>query len=52
MAYIEFNHVIKEYAADDVKIRALSDASFSVDKGELAVILALRAPAKRRLLIY
>lgn len=46
MAYIEFNHVIKEYAADDVKIRALSDASFSVDKGELAVILGASGAGK------
>lgn len=46
MAYIEFNHVIKEYAADDVKIRALSDASFSVNKGELAVILGASGAGK------
>lgn len=46
MAYIEFNHVIKEYATDDVKIRALSDASFSVDKGELAVILGASGAGK------
>ncbi len=46
MAYIEFNHVMKEYAADDVKIRALNDASFSVDKGELAVILGASGAGK------
>jgi putative ABC transport system ATP-binding protein len=46
MAYIEFNHVMKEYAADGVKIRALNDASFSVDKGELAVILGASGAGK------
>ncbi|TCL57322.1 putative ABC transport system ATP-binding protein [Kineothrix alysoides] len=46
MAYIEFNHVMKEYAADGVKIRALNDASFSVNKGELAVILGASGAGK------
>ncbi len=46
MAYIEFNHVMKEYATDGVKIRALNDASFSVDKGELAVILGASGAGK------
>ena len=39
MAYIEFNHIVKEYAAGETIIRALNDASFHVEKGELAVIL-------------
>ncbi|NLL75804.1 MAG: ABC transporter ATP-binding protein [Clostridiales bacterium] len=46
MAYIEFNHVIKEYAADDVKIRALDNANFFVDKGELTVILGASGAGK------
>lgn len=46
MAYIEFNHVMKEYAADDVRIRALNDASFFVNKGELAVILGASGAGK------
>ena len=35
MAYIEFNHIVKEYAAGETTIRALNDASFFVEKGEL-----------------
>ena len=38
MAYIEFSHIVKEYAAGSQKLRALDDASFTVEKGELAVI--------------
>lgn len=39
MAYIEFNHIVKEYKTGETVIRALNDASFQVEKGELAVIL-------------
>lgn len=46
MAYIEFNHVIKEYTAGETSIRALDDASFSVEKGELAVILGSSGAGK------
>lgn len=46
MEYIEFNHVIKEYASEGVAIRALNDASFSVEKGELAVILGASGAGK------
>lgn len=46
MAYIEFNHVVKEYASDGVAIRALDEASFSVQKGELAVILGASGAGK------
>lgn len=46
MAYIEFNHVVKEYASEGVAIRALEDASFSVKKGELAVILGASGAGK------
>lgn len=46
MAYIEFNHVVKEYASEGVAIHALDDASFSVDKGELAVILGASGAGK------
>ena len=46
MAYIEFNHIIKEYASDGIAIRALDDASFSVQKGELAVILGASGAGK------
>nr|WP_313132358.1 ABC transporter ATP-binding protein [Anaerocolumna sp.] len=46
MAFIEFNHIVKEYASDGVAIRALDDASFSVEKGELAVILGASGAGK------
>ena len=39
MAYIEFNNVTKEYKTGETSIKALDGASFSVEKGELAVIL-------------
>lgn len=46
MAYIEFNQVIKEYPSDGVTIRALSGADFSLDKGELGVILGASGAGK------
>lgn len=46
MAYIEFNHIIKEYVAGETVIRALNDASFWVEKGELAVILGSSGAGK------
>ncbi len=46
MAYIEFNHVIKEYTSEGVAIRALDDANFPVEKSELAVILGASGAGK------
>ena len=46
MYYIEFNHVVKEYTAGETKIRALDDANFAVEKGELAVILGSSGAGK------
>lgn len=39
MAYIEFNNVVKEYDVGENKIRALDGTNFSIDKGELVVIV-------------
>lgn len=39
MAYIEFKNVYKTYTMGEVKIDALSDTSFEIEKGELVVIL-------------
>lgn len=39
MSYIEFNKVSKEYVMGEVKIKALDNTSFTVDKGELTVIV-------------
>lgn len=46
MAYIEFNHIVKEYNAGETVIRALDDAGFVVEKGELAVILGSSGAGK------
>ena len=46
MSYIEFNHIVKEYATGGEAIRALNDATFSVEKGELAVILGASGAGK------
>ena len=39
MKYIEFVNVNKEYTMGEVTIKALNDTSFSIDKGELVVIV-------------
>lgn len=39
MSYIEFNDVDKIYEMGEVKIKALDKASFSIEQGELVVIL-------------
>lgn len=46
MSYIEFNHVVKEYEVGETRIRALDDANFTVEKGELAVILGSSGAGK------
>lgn len=46
MAYIEFNKVTKEYKSGENWIRALDEASFHVEKGELAVILGSSGAGK------
>lgn len=46
MSYIEFNHVTKEYITGETSIKALNDASFTVEKGELAVILGSSGAGK------
>ncbi len=39
MAYIEFKNINKIYKLGEVEIKALNNTSFSIDKGELVVIL-------------
>ncbi len=46
MAYIEFNHIVKEYRTGENVIRALDDAQFAVERGELAVILGSSGAGK------
>ena len=46
MAYIEFNQITKEYKSGETRIKALDEASFQVEKGELAVILGSSGAGK------
>lgn len=46
MSYIEFKNVVKEYISGETRIRALNEASFKVEKGELAVILGSSGAGK------
>ena len=39
MSYIEINNLRKTYSMGEVEIKALDNASFSVEKGELVVVL-------------
>ena len=39
MAYIEFKNVKKEYIMGEVTIKALDRTNFTIDKGELVVIV-------------
>lgn len=46
MSYIEFDHVVKEYDGESVGILALDEASFEIEKGELAVIVGASGAGK------
>ena len=46
MAYIEFDNVVKSYGSGDAQIHALDGASFSVERGELAVALGASGAGK------
>jgi len=50
MAYIEFDHVMKTYQMGEITINALTDASFSVEKGEICVIVGPSGAGKTTLL--
>ena len=39
MAYIELKNISKTYQMGEVEIKALSDVSFEIEKGELVCIL-------------
>ena len=39
MAFVEFDRVGKTYQMGEVKINALHDATFQIEKGELVVIV-------------
>ena len=46
MAYIEFQDVVKAYGAGSAQIHALDGASFTVERGELAIILGASGAGK------
>jgi putative ABC transport system ATP-binding protein len=46
MAYIEFSNITKRYGSGETQILALDDASFQVEKGELAVVLGSSGAGK------
>ena len=50
MSYIEFEDVKKIYKMGDVKIKALNGASFTIDKGEFAVIAGASGAGKSTIL--
>ena len=39
MAYIEFKNIVKEYKMGEVRIKALNNTNFEIEKGELVVIV-------------
>lgn len=39
MPYIEFKNIKKEYKMGEVVINALNDTNFTIEKGELAIIV-------------
>ena len=50
MSFIEFNDVSKIYKMGEVEIKALNDASFSIEKGEFVVILGASGAGKTTIL--
>jgi putative ABC transport system ATP-binding protein len=50
MAFIEFKNIKKEYEIGDVTITAVKDCSFSIEKGELVVILGPSGAGKTTVL--
>lgn len=50
MAFIEFEKVKKEYASGDVTITAVQDCSFTVEKGEMVVMLGPSGAGKTTVL--
>ena len=50
MAYIALEHVVKRYQMGEVTITAANDITFSVEKGEFAVIVGPSGAGKTTVL--
>ena len=50
MAFIEFRNVCKTYGSGEVKVEALRDATFDIEKGEVCVIVGPSGASKTTLL--
>ena len=50
MAFVEFQNVEKVYGTGQVRVQALRDATFQVEKGELCVIVGPSGAGKTTLL--
>ncbi|MCR5149368.1 MAG: ABC transporter ATP-binding protein [Eubacterium sp.] len=50
MGYVELKNVSKIYQSGDVKVEALKDASFTVEKGEICIIVGQSGAGKTTLL--
>ena len=48
--FVEFKNVCKVYESGELKVEALTDASFSIDKGEICVIVGQSGAGKTTLL--
>lgn len=46
MSYISFKDVVKEYEMGEIKIKALNNANFEIEKGELVVIVGASGAGK------
>lgn len=50
MAFVEFDNVSKIYQSGEIEVKALHDASFEIEKGEICVIVGASGAGKTTLL--
>ena len=51
-AYVQFKNVKKVYQMGEVRIEALKDVTFEIEKGEICVIVGASGAGKTTLLTY